>query len=120
LFQTGDDLIGVFGKVEDTGKSNFGDIAQGKKTIPIWLAYNATDSKGKQLLKKYLGHKNITSEQANEVRAVIQQSGALKKVQELMHGYRETCLQMIVKMDLPSDLKKFLRGLVYYIETRDR
>lgn len=120
LFQTGDDLMGLFGKVEDTGKSNFGDIAQGKKTLPMWLAYNCADQKGKELLKKHVGNKEITAEQAGQVREVIKQSGALEKSQQLMVGYREACLRMVEQMEVPQDLKRFLRGFIYYIETRDR
>lgn len=120
LFQTGDDLMGLFGKVEDTGKSNFGDIAQGKKTLPMWLAYSGADQKGKELLKKYVGSKEITAEQADQVREVIKRSGALEKSQQLMAGYRDDCLRMVEEMEVPQDLKRFLRGFVHYIETRDR
>ena len=45
VFQTGDDIIGLFGDPSVTGKSADGDILQGKKTIPMYLAYtHAPDS----------------------------------------------------------------------------
>jgi geranylgeranyl diphosphate synthase, type I len=53
LFQTGDDIIGLFGDPTVTGKSASGDIIQGKKTIPMYLTYqHATESEQKFLNEK--------------------------------------------------------------------
>jgi len=120
LFQAGDDLLGLFGSQQDTGKSNFGDIAQGKKTLPIWLAYKNADLAGKKLLKLHVGNKDITQSEAELVRQVIVQSGAIDKTKKLMQDYREKSLVLIEAMSIPADLKKFLRGFIYYIENRDR
>lgn len=120
LFQTGDDLIGLFGKVEDTGKSNFGDIIQGKKTLPIWIAYTHASAKDKRRLTQLVGKKDITTLEVEEVRQIIKRSGGLQKTKELMVSYRNQSLASLQKISLPKELKTFLQGFIYFLETRDR
>jgi geranylgeranyl diphosphate synthase type I len=52
LFQTGDDIIGLFGDPSVTGKSADGDIIQGKKTIPMYLAYTHAPADDKIFLNE--------------------------------------------------------------------
>jgi geranylgeranyl diphosphate synthase type I len=54
LFQTGDDIIGLFGDPSVTGKSSDGDILQGKKTIPMYLTYTHAPDSDKTWLNKRL------------------------------------------------------------------
>lgn len=119
LFQTGDDLLGLFGESATTGKSNFTDIAQGKKTLPIWLSYHHANQADRSLLKEYVGNKNITLKQAETVRAIITRSGGLEICQQLMSDYRETCLDLLSTIAMPDDLRRFLRGFVAHLEKRE-
>lgn len=120
LFQTGDDLMGLFGKVADTGKSNFGDITQGKKTLPMWLAFTNATAKDKLRLTRLVGKKDIMNAQVEEVRDIIRRSGGLQKTNDLMASYRDQSLALLQKVSLPADLKSFLRGFIYFLEKRDR
>lgn len=120
LYQTGDDLIGLFGKEESTGKSNFGDILQGKKTLPIWFAFKNASISDKAILARSVGSKSTTLADIEEVRRIIKQSGGLDETQDLMHSYQKLCLEYIQDMDLSPTLKQFLRGFIAFIESRDR
>lgn len=120
LYQTGDDLMGLFGQTEDTGKSNHGDITQGKKTLPLWLAYEGATVKDKNILCSLVGKKDLTLEQIDQVRAIIKRSGGLRRSKQLMGEYRDSCLQNVKKIRLPQDLKRFLQGFIYFLEHRDR
>ncbi|HSE61101.1 MAG TPA: polyprenyl synthetase family protein [Candidatus Saccharimonadales bacterium] len=120
LFQTGDDLVGLFGKVEDTGKSNYGDIIQGKKTLPLWLAYTNASPVDQKALRLHVGNKGCTATDIQEVRDIIVRSGGLERTQQLMQSYRDRCLEQVASIDMPADLRRFLRGFLYFLETRDR
>jgi geranylgeranyl diphosphate synthase type I len=119
LFQTGDDLIGLFGDPEVTQKSNYGDIVQGKKTIPMWFTYESANTPDKERLDLFVGKKNLTSEEAEEVRDIVRRSGGFDKTKNLMREYRDACLGQIDGLDLPADLKRFLRGFASYLEKRE-
>jgi geranylgeranyl diphosphate synthase type I len=54
LFQTGDDIIGLFGDPSVTGKSADGDILQGKKTIPMYMTYMYAPTEDKDWLNIHL------------------------------------------------------------------
>ncbi|MDZ7744453.1 MAG: polyprenyl synthetase family protein [Candidatus Saccharibacteria bacterium] len=120
LFQTGDDIIGLFGKPDDTGKSNDGDISQGKKTLPMWLAFSSATAEDKQVLNELVGKPDITKEQAQQVRDIVDRSGGLSQTEALMSHYKTECLQQLDEIDIPEDLRRFLRGFVEFLEKRDR
>lgn len=120
LFQTGDDLIGLFGEVAKTGKSNFGDISQGKKTLPMWLSYDNSTAADKKTLVSLVGNKKITAKQAAQVRQIVMRSQGYDKSVKLMANYRQQCQDLLKTIQIPQDLSRFLTGLVCYLEKRDR
>jgi len=120
LYQTGDDLIGLFGDETTTGKSNFGDILQGKKTIPMWLTFTNASAGDKNILTGIVGNKQASSAEIEEVRRIAKQSGAIDETKLLMHSYKRECEELLESMAISSQLKQFLRGFIAFIETRDR
>jgi geranylgeranyl diphosphate synthase, type I len=119
LFQTGDDVIGLFGDPEVTQKSNYGDIIQGKKTIPMWFTYSSASAEDKAKLISLVGKRDISQSEVEEVRSIVKRSGGLEKTRNLMREYRDACLGQIDGIDLPEELKSFLRGFAIYLEKRE-
>ncbi|MDD5077938.1 MAG: polyprenyl synthetase family protein, partial [Candidatus Omnitrophica bacterium] len=76
-FQIQDDIIGVFGKIKETGKSNLTDIKEAKRTILIWYAFNHAEKKDKNLIKKVMENKTDGNPELLKVRAIIEKTGAL-------------------------------------------
>lgn len=120
LFQTGDDLIGLLGKTEDTGKSNFADITQGKKTLPMWLTYHHAPASQKIKLQRYVGNRDLTPQQVEEVRSIVRGGEGLERTKQLMGDYRAACQALLDDLQLPADLHQFLAGFITYLEHRDR
>jgi len=118
LYQTGDDIIGLFGDEEETGKSNHGDITQGKKTLPVWLSYVHATAEDKASLAHIIGKKDASEKEIEAVRDIIHRSGGLHKTEQLMKSYRDRCLKLLEAMDLSDELKRFFRGFIEYIEKR--
>lgn len=119
LFQTGDDLIGLFGDPKKSGKSNYGDIIQGKKTLPLWFTYEMASEGDKSILINLIGKKDLTAKEAGEVRSISERSGALERIKGLMCEYRDACLGQIDVLDIPDEMKRFLRGFAIYLEHRE-
>lgn len=77
-FQIQDDIKGIFGKSEETGKSAKEDIAEGKITLLYVHALKNTKTKGqKNILGKFYGKANLAEEEAEKVRQVFRETGAL-------------------------------------------
>ena len=77
-FQLRDDVLGVFGDPELTGKPSGDDLREGKRTVLVARAAELTDDAGRALLRTSLG----TPEGVDAVRDLIDTSGALAAVED--------------------------------------
>ncbi|WP_200935467.1 polyprenyl synthetase family protein [Aeromicrobium sp. Root344] len=77
-FQLRDDVLGVFGDPELTGKPAGDDLREGKRTVLVARAAELTDDAGRALLRTSLG----TPEGVDAVRDLILASGALAAVED--------------------------------------
>ena len=77
-FQLRDDVLGVFGDPELTGKPAGDDLREGKRTVLVARAAELTDDAGRELLRTSLG----TSDGVDAVRDLIRTSGALAAVED--------------------------------------
>jgi len=76
-FQIKDDIIGLFGKDSETGKSSLTDLNEAKKTILIWYAYNNSKQSARSLIKKIMRLKKTGNKELGEIRGIVIDSGAL-------------------------------------------
>jgi len=120
LYQTGDDLIGIFGDQAQTGKSNAGDLLQGKKTLPLWFAYNQATLAERDTLRQVVGNTAATASILDEARAIIAKRGR-PLAEAHMHNWQATAETQIQKLTkaLPADLSRFLSGLTTYLVNRE-
>ena len=51
-FQLRDDLLGIFGATSETGKPGDGDLAQGKRTFPLLVAYRSASPAEREVLER--------------------------------------------------------------------
>ncbi|WP_332662547.1 polyprenyl synthetase family protein [Aeromicrobium sp.] len=77
-FQLRDDVLGVFGDPDLTGKPAGDDLREGKRTVLVARTAELTDDAGRELLRTSLG----TSDGVEAVRDLIRTSGALAAVEE--------------------------------------
>ena len=74
-FQLNDDLLGIWGDEQSTGKEP-SDLAKHKKTLPlIYALENARPADGRRL-RELLAATELTSSEQAEARAILERSGA--------------------------------------------
>ncbi|MGW7572297.1 polyprenyl synthetase family protein [Streptomyces tendae] len=76
-FQLRDDLLGVFGAPEETGKPSGDDLAQGKHTVPVTAALQYAEDQdpgAAEYLRARIGTR-ISDEDLSTMRAVITDVG---------------------------------------------
>lgn len=76
-FQLRDDVLGVFGDPDVTGKPAGDDLREGKRTVLIARTHELADASGRALLAEALG----TSEGVEALTHLIRSSGALEAVE---------------------------------------
>ncbi len=81
VFQITDDILGVFGKDEVTGKSSLDDIKEGKRTLLTVKAIELAPKADAYYLEQMLGNKKLTANQFKRCKEIIESSGALAYAQ---------------------------------------
>jgi geranylgeranyl diphosphate synthase type I len=120
-FQIRDDILGLFGNEEETGKSNLGDIEEGKRTILVWKAYEQANEKQKKTLNKYYGKENLTKVQGEEFKQIIRQTGALAYAEKLCQKYVDRAKFELEKLpNHDSEGWQFLNWIADYMMSRDK
>jgi geranylgeranyl diphosphate synthase, type I len=85
-FQLRDDLLGVFGDPEQTGKPAGDDLREGKRTVLLAHALAGTDASGRARVEALLGRPDLDAGQVEELRGVIAGSGAVTRLEDEIEG----------------------------------
>ena len=91
-FQLRDDVLGAFGDPEVTGKDADGDLREGKRTLLVARALEAAPAPDREFLGSRLGDESLTAEDADRIREIFRNSGALASTQALVDAHRNVAL----------------------------
>lgn len=83
-FQLRDDLLGVYGDPEVTGKPAGDDLREGKRTVLVAIARERMQPGERRLLDELLGDPALGDEQVRMLQQSIRGSGAVDAVEELI------------------------------------
>ncbi len=114
-FQIQDDLKGIFGREEETGKSAKGDIEEGKVTLLYTHAMKKVNSKQETLLRKFYGKGRVTDAEAEAVREVFRETGAREYAVSYSKKLLEKSRAIIPRLSGEKKIKKLYEGLCDYV-----
>jgi geranylgeranyl diphosphate synthase type I len=117
-FQLRDDVLGVFGDPEVTGKSADDDLREGKQTLLVALAEEATDDAGRALLGRLLGNQEADSADFDTLRELIVSTGALDLVERRIAEQTELARMAIGEAPLTDDARAALDALAVAATSR--
>jgi geranylgeranyl diphosphate synthase, type I len=83
-FQLRDDLLGVFGDPARTGKPAGDDLREGKQTVLVAMARQRASAAQRELLDRCLGDQLLDEAGADEVRAVLTETGAVAECERMI------------------------------------
>ena len=81
-FQLRDDVLGVFGDPEQTGKPAGDDLREGKRTVLVAHALHGAGAAETAVVEKLLGLPDLDACGVDQLRAVITATGALDRTEE--------------------------------------
>jgi geranylgeranyl diphosphate synthase, type I len=110
-FQFRDDLLGVFGDPQLTGKPSGDDLREGKRTVLIAHAYAHAGAAGQKLLVQRLGDPNLTPEGVAELQQVITESGAREAVETMITDGYERAIRALQDSDITDEGRVGLAAL---------
>src|SRR6478609_1989272 len=83
-FQLRDDLLGVFGDPEATGKPAGDDLREGKRTVLVAHALDAASEPDRHLVETLLGRDDLDLAGVESIRSVLVGTGAVDRVEALI------------------------------------
>ena len=121
-FQIQDDILGMFGDSEVMGKSAMDDLKEGKYTLLIHKALENADEKQREILNKQVGNRNLTSEEHELVKKIIEDTGSLEysklKAKELVEQAKQSLVKNYNPMWNQEGLD-YLNNIADYVIERD-
>ena len=85
-FQLRDDVLGVFGDPEQTGKPAGDDLREGKRTVLVAFAMEKASPQQQALMRRHLGDPRLDAASVEALCEVIVETGALAEVERLVES----------------------------------
>jgi geranylgeranyl diphosphate synthase type I len=108
-FQLRDDILGLFGDPDRTGKGCLEDLREGKRTLLVLRALRLADEQQRRLLTDALGDPTLDADRAADACAVIADTGALASVELLLRAQHQLAID--ATCGLPEPAGTALRAL---------
>ena len=101
-FQMRDDILGIWGTDEETGKPTGGDIRRRKKSLPVVLAFDALADGGEggdggRLRRLYAQDEPVSPDDERFVREVLDRCGAQALAQEQAEQHRAAAVAALAE-----------------------
>lgn len=110
-FQLRDDVLGVFGDPEVTGKPAGDDLREGKCTALVAAASVRADPGQAAALRRLVGDPLLDEQGVTRLRAVITDTGALAEVEAMIAMKLAECRACLDRIELPAEARSALAAL---------
>jgi geranylgeranyl diphosphate synthase type I len=111
-FQLNDDLLGIWGQEQKTGKVPT-DIARHKKTLPVMYAFQHAGPEDRERLVELYGLPEPDDGQVAEVVAILERSGARDFTRAEAQRYRDECLAELDALTVvEAEAREKLKGII--------
>lgn len=117
-FQLRDDLLGVFGDPEVTGKDRDSDLREGKRTLLAARALVSASGDDRRLLEERLGQPDLTTDELERIRKVIEATGARASTQALVEDLARRARAALDDAAIPREVAGLLDALVDTVALR--
>jgi len=118
-FQLQDDVLGTFGDEVEVGKSVASDLREGKHTLLVHYALERASETDAARLRSLLGRTDLSTEEVEEARRVLRDSGGLARVRERIDVCLADARDALDGIeDLTPDGRAFFTGMLDYLRER--
>ncbi|AGO61263.1 polyprenyl synthetase family protein [Ferroplasma acidarmanus] len=118
-FQLYDDMLGIFGVEEKTGKPVKGDVNEGKKTLLIIKAYENSGKEDREFIESCLKCGDVSDSDFNRLRELIKSTGSYDYTKQKIDEYNNIARSALEKIDGDKEVIKMLDFLLEYLIKRE-
>jgi geranylgeranyl diphosphate synthase type I len=117
-FQLRDDLIGLFGDPEQTGKANADDVCGHRPTALLAETWRIAGEVERQQLRGLLGRRDLDTEGLDTVRELMRRLKTPDLIEGMITARVETALGALHELDVPADAVAALTALAHSAAVR--
>jgi len=118
-FQIRDDILGIWGSEDKTGKPHASDIRKKKKSFPIVFALNNSPDNIKSFFSKvYLSNK-INESHLKKILSYLDELGAKEFCENMCRKYYEMAVSEIKNLPVSKDYKNHYREISDFLLIRE-
>jgi geranylgeranyl diphosphate synthase, type I len=132
-FQTKDDILGIWGKKEETGKPSGNDIRRRKKTLPFILGMQRSSGHSLEQLRHNLyepclceqslrvhssDEETMSEDSVQSIIGILENAGALEETQRITEEYIKKALNILDSISLSPSARQNLDEVVTFLKTR--
>ncbi|TAK35181.1 MAG: polyprenyl synthetase family protein [Chloroflexota bacterium] len=118
-FQMRDDLLGIWGQSEITGKATGDDIRQRKKTLPVIHAMEADGGRWRSELARILSAEAIGEGEVGRVLEILELAGSRQAVQATADSHYGQAMEALNTVNGMQPAITLLEQLAVYVTQRD-
>ncbi|MFE9462399.1 polyprenyl synthetase family protein [Streptomyces virginiae] len=125
-FQAVDDLLGIWGDPESTGKQTWSDLRQRKKSLPVVAALAAGGPASEQLAEllaadaKSSDFENFSEEEFAARAALIEEAGGRQWTADEARRQHAVAIRALDDVDMPQRVREQLVDLADFVVVRKR
>ncbi|MEY9213058.1 polyprenyl synthetase family protein [Thermobifida halotolerans] len=117
-FQMRDDVLGVFGDPEETGKPAGDDLREGKRTVLVAETLRRAGAADAERFRRLLGDPDLGAEEVAWMRSVITDSGALEACEARIADYVADATRALEDDAVADDARSALSDLIVAATSR--
>jgi geranylgeranyl diphosphate synthase type I len=110
-FQLRDDVLGVFGDPATTGKPAGDDLREGKRTVLVAMALESATPRQAAVVRRHLGDPHLSADGVSALRTVIEETGALRRVEALIDELMDDALTALAAAPVGDEAREVLGQL---------
>jgi geranylgeranyl diphosphate synthase type I len=118
-FQIQDDLLGIWGKADVTGKPVADDIRRRKKSLPVIYILGRQNDPDAERLRTLYAQQALSEEDVAEAVAILDSCRARPYAEGLAHQHLETALAALEAAKPDPEADEAIRELAYFLIKRD-
>lgn len=121
-FQLQDDILGVYGDPEKTGKSANSDLLQGKCTLLVMKVFKEGSQEQIGAVEKVWGKRKASIEDIEAAKKAIKDSGSLEYSRTIAKDYAQKAANTAERLrvlNLDKEAIDYIQGIAQYMADRD-
>lgn len=112
-YQLVDDILGVFGTAQTTGKSTTSDIQEGKRTYLIQQTFIRASKADQTVLGTILGNPTATNEDVQRVQTIMINCGAKQQTEHVIEQHKTAALALLADIRMQPAIRDALAQLLH-------